>query len=96
MDEKQSELPAPDFIKLDVEGAELHVLKGAIKTIGKKHPRILLEFNKETFEAAGYTQDDILNFLKPFGYKFYTVETRGRLEELDQSNMPELVNLYCV
>ena len=29
LDSKQNELPKPDFIKLDVEGAELFALKGA-------------------------------------------------------------------
>jgi FkbM family methyltransferase len=95
MDDKK-ELPSPDFIKLDVEGAELHVLRGAADTLKKHHPKILLEFNAETFEAAGYTQNDMLDFLKPFGYKFYTVETRGKLLPLDLSNMPKLCNLYCI
>ena len=96
LDEKQKELAPPDFIKLDVEGAELHVLRGAINTLEKYHPKILLEFNADTFEAAGYSQDDVLNFLNQFGYKFYQVETRGVLKELDQTKMPSLVNLYCV
>ncbi len=96
LDSKQGELPAPDFIKLDVEGAELHVLKGAGNTLKTKHPKIVLEFNKDTFEAAGYSQREVLDFLRQFDYKFFTVETRGRLEKLDEANMPELVNLLCV
>jgi FkbM family methyltransferase len=96
MDDMQKELPAPDFLKVDVEGAELLVLKGALKTLEKSHPKILLEFNKDTFEAAGYTQQEVLDLLKRFGYKFYTIENRGKLLPLDESNLPAFVNLFCV
>ena len=35
--------PAPDVIKIDVEGAELSVLKGAATTLRKYHPAVLIE-----------------------------------------------------
>jgi FkbM family methyltransferase len=35
-------LPAPDVIKIDVEGGEKRVLDGAIKTLGRAHPVIFL------------------------------------------------------
>ena len=38
---------SPDFIKIDVEGAELNVLKGAINTIKKNGPIIYLEILKD-------------------------------------------------
>jgi len=96
VDSKQAELSPPDFMKIDVEGAELHVLKGAAETIRKHHPKIMLEFNRDTFEAAGYTQKDVLDFLGLFNYKLYIIENRGKLANLDTSNLPELVNLLCV
>lgn len=93
---EQDKLPAPDFMKIDVEGAELFVLKGAENTLRKYKPALLLEFNKETSEAAGYTQEDLLNFLQPLGYEFYDVLQRGRLEKLDRHNLPVLTNIYCI
>lgn len=95
LDSKQNELPKPDFIKLDVEGAELFALKGAAETLKKYHPKILLEFNKGTFEAAGYSQQDVLDFLGQFNYKFQVIENRGKLIPLNTSDLPELVNLLC-
>ncbi len=35
-------LPPPDVIKLDVEGAELAVIKGARQTLSINHPPIIL------------------------------------------------------
>ena len=52
----------PFFIKIDVEGAELLVLKGATNTINKMAPVILVEIqNKENYR-------EIKNFLHKFDY----------------------------
>jgi FkbM family methyltransferase len=63
-----------DIIKIDAEGAELPVLRGAYKSLKQYRPAILLEFNKETFDAAGYTSTDIVDFLADLNYEFYTVD----------------------
>ncbi len=39
------ELPRADFIKIDVEGSELDVLEGAIDTIKRCSPIVIVEFN---------------------------------------------------
>ena len=51
---------SPDFIKIDVEGSERHVLKGAMKTIKKYKPTIMIE------EMKNYDYSDIL---LPLGYE---------------------------
>lgn len=52
-----------DIIKIDVEGMELNVLKGAINTINKFKPLLYIETKKqEDFEI-------INNFLIPLGYE---------------------------
>jgi FkbM family methyltransferase len=42
------DLPKVDFIKMDVEGHELKVLKGAVNLINKDYPHIVLECNNYT------------------------------------------------
>jgi FkbM family methyltransferase len=41
------------FIKIDVQGAELGVLKGAAETIAAHRPTLLLEHEDSHFESAG-------------------------------------------
>ncbi len=49
-----------DFIKIDVEGMELDVLKGGIKRISEDMPVLFIE---------SYDITDIINLLAPLGYK---------------------------
>lgn len=44
-------LPAPDFIKLDVEGAEARVLRGMDVVIQQRQPTILAELHEEDVAA---------------------------------------------
>ncbi|MGC9166518.1 MAG: FkbM family methyltransferase [Thermoplasmata archaeon] len=51
-----------DLIKIDVEGLELSVLDGTRETIGKFHPKIILETHtKELYKKS-------IEFLKDFNY----------------------------
>src|SRR6266550_1647427 len=53
-----------DFVKVDVEGAELLVLKGAQSVFGlKPSPMWLLEMNYDTSRAFGYTPVNLPQFL---------------------------------
>ena len=74
-----------DFIKIDIEGAELFALQGMKKTIDKFKPEILIEINDETFHSAGYSSMDLISFLAEFGYKPYKI-FRGNLISIDNIN----------
>lgn len=58
-----------DFIKIDVEGAELFVLKGANAVIKKFRPDLLIEIHGPFLDSFGYTVDDIFNYLGTLGYQ---------------------------
>jgi len=62
-----------DFIKIDVEGSELEVLKGMSSTIVKHSPVLKIEFNEHSFKAAGVTNESVWNYLSKLGYKKYSI-----------------------
>jgi FkbM family methyltransferase len=74
-----------DFIKIDIEGAELFALNGMINHLKKFKPQILLEMNEATFNSAGYTSKDMFSFLSKLGYKPYRI-FRGNLLEVQELN----------
>jgi FkbM family methyltransferase len=47
LDEYTSTSPAPDFLKCDVEGAELEVFRGARRLLREKRPGIICEMHSE-------------------------------------------------
>ncbi len=67
-----------DFLKIDIEGAELYALKGMVKSLRKFKPGILIEMSHQTFLDAGYSVKDMLDFLFDLDYEPYTLH-RGSL-----------------
>jgi FkbM family methyltransferase len=59
---------APDFIKLDVEGCEFKALKGAVRTIEKHRPTMVIEMNTVALGRQGDKIEDIVDFLSIRGY----------------------------
>ncbi|MFN3147739.1 MAG: FkbM family methyltransferase [Paracoccaceae bacterium] len=57
---------APDFIKIDIEGAELSALKGAERTLAEHRPALMVEVTEHVSE--------VLSFLDGLGYRLETPE----------------------
>ncbi len=68
-----------DFIRMDIEGAELEALKGARNMLSSQGPAMILEWipdNVHTEESV-----ELYNLLKAFGYHIYRI-TRDGLKEI--------------
>lgn len=69
-----------NLVKVDVEGAELLVVRGARNLLRQTKPSLLLEINNrsERQNQYGYTIDDLIAELRSLGYAgFYALRERG-------------------
>ena len=89
-------LPRLDLVKVDVEGAELPVLRGARAVLAEHRPWLVVEVQQETSEAAGYDQREILAFLGTFGYSFARIGRRGRLSPLSSDRLQSFQNVLGI
>jgi FkbM family methyltransferase len=69
-------LPPPDFIKCDVEGAELHVLTGAKATLDRHRPIIMAEILRKWSRKYDYEPNEIFRLLQNLGYLAFTTDGR--------------------
>ena len=83
-----------DLIKCDVEGAELLVLKGGIRTIRLHKPILFAEMLRKWSAKFNYHPNEIITLLNKFGYHCYTV--RGNcLQEFDRMTDSTLDTNFC-
>lgn len=57
-----------DFLKIDVEGWELSVLKGAYQTLKRLHPVIHCEINPHALNMFNVKHTEVIDFLRYVGY----------------------------
>lgn len=69
----------PDIIKIDVEGAESAVIKGALQLLSDpaRHTTLVMEFLAP--ERNNQSHNEAVKQLKQLGYKTYIIEKDGRL-----------------
>jgi FkbM family methyltransferase len=79
--------PPPDMIKIDVEGAEAMVLKGADRILRERHPRLFIEIHSRTLA------EECSEFLLAFGYRIQVLETR---QAPDFKSEPEICHFVAV
>jgi FkbM family methyltransferase len=70
-------LARADFVKIDVEGAELAVLRGARRLLGAEGVRLLLELHAEELVASGASVGDVLEELDLQGFVVFDIVPAG-------------------
>ena len=80
---KENGINKLDFIKCDVEGAELFVYQGAIETIKNYKPIVFTEMLRKWGAKFGYHPNDIITLFTELGYECFYVE-KGKLVKINE------------
>ncbi len=64
---ERAQLERIDLIKIDVDGFDLEVLKGASRTLARFRPVVIIEIN-EALKTRGYTPTDVMTFMLDHKY----------------------------
>ena len=75
----------PQYIKIDVEGYEMNVLKSSIKTLRNMRPVIFMEYAPYLFYENGFSPKEFFNFLKKYNYRIYDLNF-NRLNKIKINN----------
>ena len=80
------DVPPPDIMKIDVEGSEVALLRGAARTISKHRPVIVIEVSGTTAAYYDQTTQDVIDAVYSLGdWSMYYLWGRRPVEITDRS-----------
>lgn len=81
------------LIKIDVEGFEHNVLRGAKSTIEKSKPRLFVELSTANLREQGSSPSAIVSEIRSWGYRVVHAESGA---EIDEHSLPEHVHMDVI
>ena len=72
-------IPSPDLVKMDVQGAEFDVLKGAVETF-KDTKYFILELQHVNYNEGAPLADTVISYMKERGYELLSNFTRTNVD----------------
>lgn len=66
-----------DLIKIDIEGAEIQCLLGAVSVLKRSRPKVIFELHTDEFASSALFSD----FFESLGYKLYIIEPNVSTQE---------------
>ncbi len=70
-----------DFLKIDVEGYEGHVLRGALKLIRNSPDLVIMsELARKNFEPLGFSVNEVITFMVDLGFEAWMMENHAEIQ----------------
>jgi len=82
--------PNVSFIKVDVEGNEYFVIKGAEKLISKCKPNLQIECNAKNMSAYNINPENIIELVSEINYKIFKMPSRDNILYILKTYLPIL------
>jgi len=76
-----------DLIKIDIDGNEVRMMRGAMKTLERFRPIILFEAIDRPLRANGSSLEEYLGMLESLGYHFYYEDSLMPLDEAARTEL---------
>src|SRR5579862_191031 len=99
LDDYVSQFPLArvDFVKLDVEGGELEVLRGASSALTKFRPILICEVLDATTQVWGYKAREIIQMLESLDFAWFDIRSNGSIvPHKIREHYPEIRNYVAV
>lgn len=80
---KRKKIQNIKLIKLDVDGAELKILKSGRNFFKKNKPYIIMELAPYLYPEFEYNYVDLLKEIKSIGYKFYSINPIKKISNIN-------------
>lgn len=90
----ENQLDSVDFIKIDVEGFELQVIQGALKTIEKFKPILIFEYSLQNISDQGGHIEGMLTHLERLNYRISSKEGVSDLKKI--LSLDYQTDLICI
>jgi hypothetical protein len=75
---RQRRIEHVDLIKIDIDGGELDVLRGARQLLSSAHPpQLIVEFAESNQTPLGHSCAEMADFLRGLGNELFCIDTQG-------------------
>jgi len=80
-------VPRVDFLKIDVEGYEGHVLRGASRLLEREHRLVVLcELAEKNFKPLGLSVGSVIDWMRGYGFEAWEINRHdGQLFKIESS-----------
>ena len=95
LDDVAGELARLDLVKIDVEGYEWPVLRGAEATVARLRPHIVFEYDRDYAARGGGTPELIAGYFARHRYRLHAVG-RDVSRAIDAAHWPVSANVWAV
>lgn len=85
-----------DVLKIDVEGAEMRVLRGAEEVIRKFRPTIIFEAHEAGAARFGTSTVEIKHWLSSCGYRLSRLTEQGLVDDVDPDSLEQFATLVAL